>query len=116
MKARFEIHRPQGEDWFYQFVVAANQVILWSEAHKTFASCIKGVESCREHSPYDRFYSRLDDASGFTFHLRASNNKAISQGPRCASAEERERIISTVKRYASAAQITESKEEEGRNR
>ncbi|PMY41466.1 hypothetical protein C1Y35_07735 [Pseudomonas sp. GW456-L14] len=111
MKARFEVYRPQGEDWFYQFVTAQNQVILRSEAHKTFASCIKGVESCREHSPYDRFYSRSDDATGFTFHLRASNNKAISQGLGCASAEEREKIISTVKRYASSAQITDSNKE-----
>jgi len=111
MKARFEVHRSQGEDWFYQFVMAQNLVILRSEDHKTFASCIKGVESCREHSPYDRFYSRSDDATGFTFYLRAANNRAISYGKRCASAEEREKIISTVKRYASSAQITDSNKE-----
>lgn len=109
MKARFEVHRPQGGDWFYQFVVADNQVVLRSEAYKTFANCMKGIESCREHSPYDRFYSRSDDAMGYTFRLRASNNKAISKGPGCASAEEREKIISAVKRYASAAQITDMK-------
>lgn len=105
MKARFEVHRAQGVDWFYQFVAADNRVMLRSEPYKTFAGCIRGVESCREHSPYDRFYNRSDDASGFTFCLKASNNKAISQGPGCASAEEREKVISAVKRYASAARI-----------
>lgn len=109
MKTRFEVHRPQIGNWYYQFVAADNQVMLRSEAHKTFASCIRGVESCREHSPYDRFYSRSDDEPGFTFRLRASNNKTISQGPECSSAEEREKIISVVKQYASAAQITEIK-------
>ncbi len=108
MKARFEVHRPQGGDWYYQFVTADNQVMLRSEAHQSLANCIKGIESCREHSPYDRFYSRSDDASGFTFRLRASNNKAISQGPECSSAEEREKIISVVKRNASTAQITDT--------
>ncbi|BCJ04246.1 MULTISPECIES: DUF1508 domain-containing protein [Pseudomonas] len=109
MKARFEVRRPNGGDWYFQFVLADNQVMLRSEAHKSLANCINGIESCREHSPYDRFYSRLDDESGFSFRLRASNNKAISHGPRCASAEEREKVINTVKRYASAAQITDVK-------
>ncbi|WP_373876194.1 YegP family protein [Pseudomonas mosselii] len=107
MKARFEVQRPPGGDWYYQFVTADNQVMLRSEGHKTLASCIKGIESCREHSPYDRFYNRSDDSLGFTFRLRASNNKVISQGPGCASAEERERIISAVKRYASSALIND---------
>lgn len=108
MKARFEVYRQQGGDWYYQFVTADNQVMLRSGAHESLANCIKGIESCREHSPYDRFYSRSDDASGFTFRLRASNNKAISQGPECSSAEEREKIISAVKRNASTAQITDT--------
>ncbi len=109
MKARFEVHRPQGGHWYYQLVVADNQVLLRSEAHKTFASCTRGIESCREHSPYDRFYSRSVEEPGFTFRLRASNNKTISQGAECSSAEEREKIIGIVKRYASAAQIAEMK-------
>lgn len=108
MKARFEIQRLEG-NWYYRLIAADNQVALRSEAHKTLASCIKGAESCREHSPYDRFYSRSNDEPGFTFRLRASNNKTISQGPDCSSAEEREKIISLVKRYASAAQIIERK-------
>ncbi|MCF5802351.1 DUF1508 domain-containing protein [Pseudomonas tremae] len=109
MKVRFEVHSQQGGDWYYQFVAADNQVMLRSAAHKTLASCIKGIESCLEHSPYDRFYSRSDDAAGFAFSLRAANNKAISRGPRCASAEEREEVIAAVKRYASTAQITNMK-------
>ncbi|WP_459743580.1 YegP family protein [Pseudomonas sp. 3A(2025)] len=89
MKARFEVHRSYGGGWYFQLVMTDSQVMLRSEAHKSLTSCINGIESCREHSPYDRFYSRSDNASSFTFRLRASNNKAISQGPECASADER---------------------------
>ncbi|WP_412104495.1 DUF1508 domain-containing protein [Pseudomonas chlororaphis] len=79
--------------------------MLRSEIYKTLSGCINGIESCREHSPYDRFYNRSDDSLRFTFHVRASNNRAISQGRECASADEREIVIGVVKRYAPIAQI-----------
>lgn len=108
MNARFEVKRSAEGGWFYQLLVADNQVMLQSEAYKTLAGCINGIESCKEHSPYDRFYSRQDGSSGFTFHLRASNNKVISLGQESASADDRERTIDTVKQYAISAQIKNS--------
>ena len=107
MKARCEVFRSAVGEWFYQLLAADNQVMLRSEAYKTFASCINGIESCKEHSPYDRFYNRRDGDSGFTFHLKASNNKSITLGQESTSADEREKMIGTVKRYAPSAQITD---------
>lgn len=98
MKATFEVLRTRDDGWIFQLKIGGHQVVLHSNTYRTLAGCLNGVESCREHSPYDRFYGRGEDHVRFTFHVKASNNRIIGLGCVSASAAEREIAIGLVKR------------------
>lgn len=105
MKAAYEVHTARDNGWVFQLKSGDNQVLLQSDSYRTLGGCLNGIESCREHSPYDRFYGRIEDTLHFTFHVKASNNRVIGLGCASASADERESVIRLVKRYAQIAQI-----------
>jgi len=105
MKASYEVHRAEDNGWIFQLKTRDNQVLLYSDSYRTLGGCLNGIESCREHSPYDRFYGRIERSLHFTFHVRASNNRVIGLGCKSTSTDERENVIEFVKRYAQIAQI-----------
>lgn len=105
MSAKYEVYRTEEDGWFFQLKAPGSQVILVSEVYKSLSGCINGIESCREHATFDRFYGRDDVDSRFSFHVRASNNRTIGHGSECVSVEDREAVIRKVKRYAPSAQI-----------
>ena len=105
MKAAYEVRRVGGSGWIFQLKSGDDQVLLQSDSYRTLGGCLNGIESCREHSPYDRFYGRIESSLHFTFHVKASNNRVIGLGCTSASADEREKAIGLVRRYAQIAQI-----------
>ncbi|MNG09504.1 hypothetical protein D3C84_929230 [compost metagenome] len=105
MKAAYEVRRAGDNGWIFQLKSGDNQVLLQSDSYRTLGGCLNGIESCREHSPYDRFYGRIESSLHFTFHVKASNNRVIGLGCASTSADERENAIGLVKRYAQIAQI-----------
>lgn len=104
MKARYEIHESTNGERHFQLKDPKGQVILASDAYISRSGCEKGIESCREHSPFDRFYSR-GEAGEWSFSLRASNNRIIGHGGSQATAEDRDAMISAVKKHAPTAQV-----------
>lgn len=104
MTAAFEIRGGEGKGWIFELKIE-NQMILRSDTYRTFSGCLNGVESCREHSPYDRFFGKGKDQVSFTFHLRAANNRIIGLGCISPTPEKRDMAISLVKSCAQAASI-----------
>ena len=110
MKAHYEIHESKNGEMRFQLKDLKGMVILSSAVYTSRANCGKGIESCREHSPFDRFYSRSETGE-HSFSLRSSNNRIIGHGGKQATANTRDAMISAVKKYAPTAQIVNYSEE-----
>lgn len=106
MKARYEIKRSTNDERYFHLKAPNGEIIMSSEGYKTLAGCENGIGSCREHAPYDRFYTRAVTPEGNPFfHLRAANNRIIGQSELYASVQARDTGIEAIKRYAPQADV-----------
>lgn len=115
MNVKYLVYRTGTDGWAFQLKVAGRQVVPRSEVYRTLPGCLNGIASCREHSPFDRFYVREDVGSSNSFRIRASNNRTISSGNLYSTVEDREIAIKQVKKYAAAAPV-EISTNEGKER
>lgn len=84
------------------------QTILASEAYKTKASCLNGIESVKKNSPDDAKYERKKSSNGKDFfNLKATNGQVIGTSELYESVSAMENGISSVKNNAAKATTEE---------
>lgn len=106
MTARYEIEWATNSIRHFHLKAPNGEIIMHSEGYKTLAACENGIGSCREHAPYDRFFTRAETPGGHPFfYLRVANNRIIGQSQVYASVKAREAGIEAIKRYASEAEL-----------
>lgn len=94
---------------FHWILVAPNnEVILKSENYASKQGALKGIESCRENSPYDDKYERRIARDGSPmFNLLAKNHQIIGTSEMYSSIQARESGIEAVKRYGPDAELVD---------
>ena len=95
-------HQP----YHWSLYASNNEIILTSENYASKQAALKGIESCREHSPYDMYYERKDAINGKPmFNLRAKNHQVIGTSQQYSSEDAREAGIEAVKKYGANASL-----------
>ncbi|MGQ2985364.1 YegP family protein [Flavobacterium sp.] len=95
--------RTNGE---YQFNLKASngQLILTSEGYSTKSGCQNGIQSVKNHAPYDSYYDRKTSTNGkYYFTLKASNGQVIGVSEMYESSSGRDSGIESVKSNAPTA-------------
>jgi uncharacterized protein YegP (UPF0339 family) len=101
MSKRFEIFLGTNSQYYFRLKAANNETILASEGYTTKANCLNGVQSVKNHAPYDSYYSKLTARNGqYYFTLSASNNQVIGVSEMYTTETARNNGISAVKRDA----------------
>jgi len=104
----FEVFKGSNEQFYFRLKSANREIILASEAYTTKANCNNGVQSVKNHSPFDRYYSKLSARNGqFYFTLRASNNEVIGTSETYTTEYARDNGIAAVKRDAPNSPIVD---------
>jgi uncharacterized protein YegP (UPF0339 family) len=92
----------------FQFNLKANngQVVLTSEGYTTKVSCQNGIQSVKNHSPYDSNYEKKTSTNGkYYFNLKATNGHVIGTSEMYESSSGRDSGIDSVKNNAPTASI-----------
>lgn len=109
MSAKYEIFRSTSNNQYYFRLKAPNgEIILSSEGYVQKNGAQNGIASCQQHSPHDRFYSKLTASNGSPyFVLRAANNQVIGNSQMYSSAYARDQGIESVKTNGSTKLIVD---------
>ncbi|MDX1557929.1 MAG: YegP family protein [Marinobacter sp.] len=98
MSARYELFRGSNSQHYFRLKAGNGEIILQSEGYVNKAGAENGVESVRQHSPFDRFYERkTSSASEPYFVLKASNGQTIGKSQMYSSTSARDKGIESVK-------------------
>ena len=101
---KFQIFKSTANNQFYYRLRAINgEIILNGEGYTSKQSCLNGIASVKENSPYDSRYERKDLLSNYTFNLKAANGEIIGRSENYTTAAARENGIAAVKRDAPTA-------------
>jgi uncharacterized protein YegP (UPF0339 family) len=108
MNPVFEIFKASNGQFYFRLKSANREIILASEGYTTKSNCLNGVQSVKNHSPYDRYYSKLVARNGqFYFTLSASNSEVIGVSEMYNTESARDNGINAVKRDAPAAETVD---------
>lgn len=109
MSARYEIFRSNHNLQYYFRLKAANgEIILQSEGYLNKSGAQNGVQSVKQHSPFDRFYERRTSSrSQPYFVLKASNGQIIGTSQMYSTAMARDLGIASVKANGPAAPVVD---------
>jgi uncharacterized protein YegP (UPF0339 family) len=109
MSAKYEIFRSTNDYQYYFRLKAPNgEIILASEGYTQKSGAQNGIASCQQHSPYDRFYTKLNDRNGNPyFVLRAANNQIIGRSQSYSTNSARDNGIASVKTNGSTTVIVD---------
>lgn len=109
MSARYEIFRSDHNLQYYFRLKAANgEIILQSEGYLNKSGAQNGVQSVRQHSPYDHYYERkLSSRSESYFVLKASNGQVIGTSQMYSTAAARDTGIASVKANGPSAPVVD---------
>jgi len=104
MNPVFEVFKGSNGQFYFRLKSANREIILASEAYTTKASCLNGVQSVKNHSPFDRYFSKLTARNGqYYFTLSASNGEVIGVSEMYTTEYGRNNGIEAVKRDAPKA-------------
>jgi len=109
MSAKYEIFRSTLNSQYYFRLKAVNgEIILQSEGYQNKAGAQNGVDSVRQHSPFDQYYERKTSTSGSPyFVLKASNGQIIGASQMYSSTSSRDAGISSVKTNGPSAPVSD---------
>lgn len=109
MTAKYELFRSaQNQQYYFRLKAPNGETILHSEGYLQKSGCQNGIASCREHSPFDRFYSKLTTSDGRPyFTLRAANNQVIGVSQAYGSTAARDDGIAAVKKHGSTTVLVD---------
>lgn len=95
--------------WYFRLRDSNNEIILAStEGYETKQGCLVGIESVKQHSPYDSYYKRFSGSDGKSyFTLHASNGEAIGKSEGYNSNVGRENGITNCKVEAPRSTLTQ---------
>lgn len=103
---KFQIFKSQSNGEYYYRLKAKNgEIVLSGEGYKTKQSCLNGIASVKQNSPYDNRYDRKDSYTSYTFNLKAANYEIIGRGETYTTRAARENGIEAVKKDAPGAPI-----------
>jgi len=103
---KFQVFKSSANSEYYYRLRSINgEIILNGEGYKSKQSCLEGIASVKQNSPYDSRYDRKDSFQNYTFNLKAGNGEIIGRSENYTTAAARENGISAVKRDAPGAPI-----------
>lgn len=103
---KFQVFKSSANNEYYYRLRAINgEIILNGEGYKTKQSCLAGIASVKQNSPYDSRYDRKDSYQNYTFTLKAGNGEIIGRSENYTTSAARENGIAAVKRDAPGAPI-----------
>lgn len=106
MAERYELFLGTNRQHYFRLVAPNNEIILQSEGYVSMQGAENGIASCKAHSPYDKYYSRLTNGRNAPyFTLKASNGQVIGVSEAYSSVQARDKGIEAVKRYGPTAQV-----------
>ena len=96
---KYHISKASNGQYFWNLRADNGERILQSEMYTTKGAAFGGIASCKENSPLDSQYNRLDGAGGkFYFTLKAKNHEVIGTSEMYNSREARETGIASCKK------------------
>ena len=95
----------KNNEYYFRLQAANGEPILASEGYTTKQNCENGIDSVKNHAPYDSNYERKDNIGNYTFNLKATNNQVIGRSENYTSSQGRENGIDSVKRNAPIAPV-----------
>ena len=106
---KFEIKGSGTDKCMFNLKAGNGQVILTSQSYASMDGCKNGIESVRKNSQDDGQFERktAKDGSPF-FTLNATNGQVIGKSEMYSSNEAMENGITSVKKNAPDAEITEA--------
>ncbi|WP_339805725.1 YegP family protein [uncultured Marinobacter sp.] len=108
MSARYELFRGSNSQHYFRLKAGNGEIILQSEGYVNRAGAENGVESVRQHSPFDRFYERKTSSAGEPyFVLKASNGQTIGKSQMYSSNGARDTGIESVKANGPGAPLVD---------
>lgn len=103
---KFEIRKRTNGDFQFNLKASNGQTILTSEGYSSKANCQNGIQSVKNHAPYDSNYDRRTSTnSKYYFNLKATNGQTIGTSEMYESSSGREGGIDSVKANAPSATI-----------
>lgn len=105
---KFQLFRSSvNAEYYFRLRAANGEIVLNSEGYKAKKSCLDGIISVRNNSPFDSRYSRRDGVNKHSFSLKAPNGEVIGRSESYTSSAARENGISVVKNIGSIAPVEE---------
>ncbi len=97
---RYHVMKATNGQYFWNLRADNGERILQSELYATKGAAFGGISSCKENSPHEERYQRLNATNGQPyFTLRASNNEVIGVSELYSSVQLREVGIASCKRH-----------------
>ena len=101
---KFVITKRTNGDYQFNLKASNGQVILSSEGYTTKTGCLGGIQSVKNHSPYDSNYDRrISTNSKYYFNLKSTNGQVIGTSEIYESSSGRDSGIESVKSNAPTA-------------
>ncbi|ROT94729.1 DUF1508 domain-containing protein [Marinobacter sp. R17] len=108
MSARYELFTGSNSQYYFRLKASNDKTILQSEGYVNKGGAQNGVESVRQHSPFDKFYDRrTSNAREPYFVLYASNGKIIGTSQMYSSTYARDEGIASVKQNGPNAPLVD---------
>lgn len=103
---KFEIKKRSNGEFMFNLKASNGQVILTSEGYATKDGCKGGIQSVKNHAPYDSYYNKGTSTNWkYYFNLKASNGQIIGTSEMYESSSGRDNGIESVKTNAQNAEI-----------
>ena len=105
--AVFEIVR-RADGYGYRLKANNHEIILSGEGYISKAGVENGIQSVKQHAPYDAYYHRFNDVRGeYRYSLLAANNQVIGVSEGYKTAYGRDNGVEAVKREAPSALVVD---------
>ncbi len=106
---RFVIKTQKDGQFYFNLLAGNGQSILKSEAYKTKASCINGINSVKKNAADEKRFERKESKTGKPFfNLKAGNGQVIGTSELYESVAACENGISSVKNNAPEAAVDDT--------
>ena len=104
--AKFVITKRTNGDYQFNLKAGNGQIILTSEGYATKSGCQNGIQSVKNHAPYNSYYDRKTSTNWkYYFSLKASNGQVIGVSEMYETSSGRDSGIESVKNNAPSASI-----------
>lgn len=98
LMGKYHVQKASNGQYFWNLRADNGERILQSQMYTTKGAAFGGISSCKENSPHDDRYQRLNATNGQPyFVLRAKNNEPIGSSETYSSPAARETGIASCK-------------------